>query len=164
MRLLSSSVVSKDGKKNVEPRIANRRAMHDYFISAKIECGMALVGSEVKSLRGGHAQLQDAFAKVEGRRLILYGCHIDPYEKAALNAHEPKRPRVLLVHRRELKKLADEAEQRGTTLVPLAIYFKSGLAKLELGVGRGKRQFDKRETIKKKEVERELRRAMSHRR
>ena len=164
MRLLSSSAVSKDGKKNDEPRIANRRAMHDYFISAKIECGIALLGSEVKSLRAGHAQLQDAFAKVEGRRLVLYGCHIDPYEKAALNAHEPKRARVLLVHRRELKKLADEAEQRGTTLVPLGIYFKNGLAKLELGVGRGKRQFDKRETIKKKEVERELRRAMSHRR
>ena len=157
-------LVSKDGKKNVEPRISNRRAMHDFFISAKIECGIALMGSEVKSLRAGQAQLQDAFAKVEGRRLILYGAHIDPYEKAALNSHEPKRSRVLLVHRRELKRLADEAEQKGTTLVPLAIYFKNGLAKLELGVGRGKRQFDKRDTIKKKEMDRELRRAMSHRR
>ncbi len=154
--------MSKDGK-NQSPRIANRRAMHDFFITAKVECGMALVGSEVKSLRAGHAQLQDAFAKVEGNRLVLYGCHIDPYEKAALNSHEPKRSRVLLVHRRELKKLASEASERGVTLVPLAIYFKNGRAKLELGVGQGKRQFDKRETIKRKELDREVRRAMSHR-
>jgi SsrA-binding protein len=155
--------VSKDGK-NLSPRIGNRRALHDYFISAKIECGIALVGSEVKSLRNGHAQLQDSFAKVEGNRLVLYDCHIDPYEQAGPRNHDPKRPRTLLVHRRELHKLESETTQKGTTLVPLAIYFKNGIAKLELGVGRGKRQYDKRESIRKKEQDRELRRAMTHRR
>ena len=156
--------MSKDGKKNVEPRIANRRATHDFFITAKIECGIALVGSEVKSLRAGHAQLQDAFAKVEGRRLILHGAHIDPYEKAALAYnHDPRRPRKLLVHRREIKKLEGETSVKGTTLIPLAIYFKGGRAKVEIGVGHGKQQHDKRDAIRKKEMDREIRRAMSHR-
>jgi SsrA-binding protein len=155
-------LVAKDGK-NLSPRMVNRRALHDFFISGKLECGIALVGSEVKSLRAGHAQLQDSYAKVEGNRLVLYNCHIDPYEKAALNSHEPKRSRVLLVHKRELRKLESEASEKGVTLVPLAIYFKDGRAKLELGVGKGKRQFDKRETIKRKEQDREVRRAMTHR-
>ena len=151
-------------KDNLSPRITNRRALHDYFISAKIECGMVLVGSEVKSLRHGKAQLQESFARIEKGELILHGCHIDPYEKAALSNHEPLRERKLLVHKRELKKLADETSQRGTTLIPLAIYFKDGRAKLELGVARGKQHHDKRESIKKKEMDRELRRVMSQRR
>lgn len=125
---------------------------------------MALMGSEVKSLRNGHAQLQDAFAKIEGNRLVLYDCHIDPYVQAGTYNHDPKRPRFLLVHRRELRKLESEMAQRGVTLVPLAVYFKGGRAKIELGVGRGKRQYDKRDTIKRKEQDRELRRAMTHRR
>jgi SsrA-binding protein len=151
-------------KPNLAPRINNRRAMHDYFISAKLECGMALVGSEVKSLRHGHAQLQDSFAKVEGNRLVLYNCHIDPYEQAGMRNHDPKRPRVLLAHRREIRKLQSEASERGVTLIPLAIYFKDGYAKVELGVARGKKQFDKRESIRRKEQDREVRRAMTHRR
>src|SRR5687767_3283959 len=140
------------GKDNLSPRITNRRALHEYFISAKIECGIVLVGSEVKSLRHGKAQLQESFARIEKGELILHGCHIDPYEKAALSNHEPLRERKLLVHKRELKKLADETSQRGTTLIPLAIYFKDGRAKLELGVARGKQHHDKRESIKKKEM------------
>jgi SsrA-binding protein len=151
---------------NPGPRIANRRAMHDYFISAKIECGIALVGSEVKSLREGRAQLTQAFARVEGKRLVLHGAQIDPYSKAAAAYnHEPTRDRFLLVHRREMRKLEDELSQKGTTLIPLAIYFKDGIAKVELGVARGKQQYDKRDTIKRKEADRELRRRMmSHRR
>jgi SsrA-binding protein len=146
-------------------RITNRRAMHDYFIAAKIECGIVLVGTEVKSLRQGHAQLAESYARVEGGRLILHGCHIDPYDKASAAAnHIPLRQRVLLVHRREIHKLEAELKQRGTTLVPLAIYFKNGIAKLELGVGRGKQQHDKRETIRRKEQDREMRRMMTHRR
>ena len=154
------------GGANPGPRIANRRAMHDYFISAKIECGIALVGSEVKSLREGRAQLTQAFARVEGKRLVLHGAQIDPYSKAAAAYnHEPTRDRFLLVHKRELRKLQDELSQKGTTLIPLAIYFKDGIAKVELGVAHGKQQFDKRDTIKKKEADRELRRRMmSHRR
>src|SRR5262245_39645227 len=139
--------------------------MHDYFIAAKVECGIVLVGTEVKSLREGHAQLSESYARVEGKRLILHGCHIDPYEKASAAAnHVPLRQRVLLVHRREIHKLEAELKQRGTTLIPLAIYFKNGIAKLELGVGRGKQQHDKRETIRRKEQDREMRRAMSQRR
>ena len=151
-------------KPNLAPRIHNRRAMHEYFISAKIECGLVLLGSEVKSLRLGKAQLQESYARVEGNALFLHGCHIDPYEKANIANHEPLRPRKLLVHKRELKKLADETRDRGTTLIPLAIYFKDGRAKLELGVARGKQHHDKRHAIKKKEMDREVRRAMSHRR
>jgi SsrA-binding protein len=139
--------------------------MHEYFITHKIECGMVLVGSEVKSVREGHAQLHEAFARIENGELILHNCHIDPYAKAAIvYNHEPQRDRKLLVHKRELKKLAAEIETRGTTLIPLAIYFKDGRAKLELGVAKGKQQFDKRATIKKKEQDRELRRqTMTHR-
>jgi SsrA-binding protein len=157
--------VPKDHKDNLSPRIENRRAWHDFFIEAKIECGMVLVGSEVKSLRHGKASLQEAFARVDRGILSLYQCHIDPYEKAAsVNNHEPKRERKLLVHKRELKRLIDATKVKGTTLVPLAIYFKDGRAKLELGVARGKQQHDKRETIKRKEQERELRRMQMTRR
>ena len=158
--------MAKDGKKsrNLEPRINNRRALHDFFIEAKVECGMALVGTEVKSLREGKAQLNDSFARVEGGRLILHHCHIDPYTKSAIvYNHEPMRERILLVHKRELKKLAAESSERGVTLIPLAIYFKDGRAKLELGVAKGKKQHDKRETIKRKEMDRELRRATTQR-
>ncbi len=152
-------------KQSDGPRINNRRALHEYFITHKIECGMVLVGSEVKSLRDGHAQLQEAFARIEGGELILHNCHIDPYAKASIvYNHEPRRDRKLLVHKRELKKLASESDAKGTTLIPLAIYFKDGRAKLELGVATGKQQFDKRATIKKKEMDRELRRqTMTHR-
>jgi len=155
------------GKDNVAPRINNRRALHDYFIDAKIECGIALVGSEVKSLRAGKAQLQDAFAKIIHGELFLVGAHIDPYEKAALTYnHEPRRDRKLLVHKRELKKLAAETDdQSRSTLIPLAIYFVNGRAKVEIGVARGKQQHDKRASIKKREMDAELRRAtMTHRR
>jgi SsrA-binding protein len=148
---------------NFAPRITNRRALHDYFISAKIECGLALLGSEVKSLRFGKCQLSESFARIENNELILHGCHIDPYEKAAVN-HEPLRARKLLVHKRELRRLASETADRGTTLIPLAIYFKEGLAKLELGVAHGKKAHDKRDAIKKKEQDRELRRATMTRR
>ena len=157
--------MSKDRKDNLAPRIENRRAWHDFFIEAKIECGMVLVGSEVKSLRAGKASLQEAFARIERGALVLHQCHIDPYEKASLvTNHQPLRERKLLVHKRELRRLADATKSRGTTLIPLAIYFKDGRAKLELGVARGKQQHDKRDTIKKKEQDRELRRMQMQRR
>src|SRR5271170_7827757 len=135
---------------NFAPRIANRRAMHDYFISAKIECGLVLLGSEVKSLRWGHCQLAESYARIDNGQLILHGCHIDPYEKAAIG-HDPLRERKLRVHKRELHRLEAETTQSGSTLIPLAIYFKDGRAKLELGVARGKQRHDKRESIKRKE-------------
>jgi SsrA-binding protein len=151
-------------KANLAPRINNRRATHEYFITHKLECGIVLQGSEVKSLRAGKAQLQEAYARVEGGELMLHGCHIDPYNNATVNAHDPLRPRKLLAHKREIRKLTDETSERGTTLIPLAIYFKDGRAKLELGVGHGKQHHDKRQSIKKREMDREMRKAMTHRR
>jgi SsrA-binding protein len=149
---------------NYSPRIVNRRALHDYLISAKLECGMLLQGSEVKSLRQGKAQLQEAYAKIEKGELILLNAHIDPYEKATLAwNHNPRRDRKLLVHKREIRKLEGELRERGVTLIPLAIYFKNGLAKVEIGVAKGKQRYDKRAAIKKKEMDRDLRRATTTR-
>jgi SsrA-binding protein len=143
------------------PRIANRRALHDYTILAKLECGLALKGSEVKSLRQGKAQLNEAYARVENGELILHNCHIDPYDKASVVwNHEPRRSRKLLVHRREIHKLESELQDKGTTLIPLAIYFKGGRAKIELAVARGRQRYDKRQAIKKKEMDRQLRKSM----
>jgi SsrA-binding protein len=149
-------------KDNFSPRIDNKRAFHEFFIEARLECGIALLGSEVKSLRYGKAQINEAFARVEKGQLILHNAHIDPYTVGNAH-HEPLRERKLLLHKRELRRLEAETKVKGTTLVPLAIYFKDGRAKVEIGVARGKQQFDKRATIKKKELEREMRRATTHR-
>ncbi len=146
------------------PRIANRRAFHQYEITAKLECGIMLTGSEVKSLRQGHGHINEAFARIENGTLLLYGMHIDPYDKATLAwNHDPNRTRRLLAHKREINKLASEMSAKNVTLVPLAVYFKNGLVKVELGVGRGKKQFDKRESIKRREQDRELRRMVAKR-
>ncbi len=145
-------------------RINNRRALHDYFIDSKLECGIALLGSEVKSLRMGLAQLIDAYADIQGGQLMLMNAHIDPYTQAAIvYNHAPRRPRRLLAHRREINRLIAATDDKGTTLIPLAIYFKGGRAKVEIGVARGKKQHDKRASIKQKESDRELRRAMTKR-
>ena len=150
---------------NPSPRINNRRALHEYHIDAKIECGIVLRGTEVKSLRDGTAQLHDAYARIEDGELWLYGLHIDPYRKASsVFNHDPTRSRKLLVHRREIKRLENETREKGTTLIPLAIYFnEDGTAKVELAVGRGKQQHDKRASIKKKEQDRDLRRLTTKR-
>jgi SsrA-binding protein len=150
-----------DKRSNFEPRIANRKAFHDYFIESKLECGIVLVGSEVKAIRQGKAQINDAFARVEGGALILHGCHIDPYNEASYLNHLPKRERILLVHKKELKRLEGETSVKGTTLIPLSMYFKNGMVKVELGVAKGKQQHDKRHAIREKEQKRELRRVMS---
>src|SRR5688572_13861160 len=156
-------MAGKDKRSSFEPRIVNRKAMHDYFITHKIECGIVLVGSEVKSIRLGRAQLAEAFARVENGMLMLHGCHIDPYDQASIYNHLPTRERKLLVHKREIKRLAEETGVKGTTLVPLALYFKNGMVKVELGVARGKQAHDKRNAIREKEQARELRKAMSKR-
>lgn len=149
---------------NVSPTIHNRKALHDFFVEAKLECGIVLVGSEVKSLRDGRANLQEAYARIDGGELYLIDAHIDPYDKAAIvYNHEPRRPRKLLLHRRELRKLEAETERRGTTLVPLRLYFKDGRAKVEIAVARGKKQHDKRQSIRRRESDRELRRMMTRR-
>jgi len=137
----------------------NRRARHEYDILEVLECGIALVGSEVKSLRAGRASLQDAYARVEGGETWLYGVHIPPYEHAgAFGAHDPDRRRKLLLHRREIDELLGRTQQQSLTLVPLSIYFKDGKAKVELALAKGRRLYDKRHAIATRDAAREAER------
>jgi SsrA-binding protein len=133
----------------------NRRAFHDYHISDRYEAGLALVGSEVKSLRAGLASLGDAYAEVRDGELFLVGCHIGEYPWANQFNHEPRRERKLLMHKAEIRKLAVKLLERGFTLVPLQLYFKAGRAKVELGLAKGKHQYDKREAVRRRDLERE---------
>src|SRR5438046_7962577 len=135
----------------------NKRAFHDYEISERLECGLVLTGTEVKSLRDGHASLDDAYAKLEGDEVWLIGSDIPEYAMGNRMNHKPKRPRKLLLHRQELEKFAGKASQRGFTLVPLRMYFKQGRAKVELAVAQGKQLHDKRQTQKNAEAKREIR-------
>jgi SsrA-binding protein len=142
----------------------NRRARHDYFIEETIEAGLVLTGSEVKSLRAGKAQLKDSHARIERGEAWLANAHISEYNPAAQFGHEPVRKRKLLLHAREIDRLTGKVKEKGLTLIPLRMYFKNGRAKVELGVARGKKQYDKRETIKERETDREVDRAMRRRR
>ena len=142
----------------------NRRARHDYEILDTFECGLALVGSEVKSLREGKAQLRDSYARADDGEIWLYGVHIPPYLAAAgFGAHDPDRRRKLLLHRREIGQLAVRSSQEHLTLVPLALYFREGRAKVELAVARGRKLYDKRQAIAKRDFERETERKVRHR-
>jgi SsrA-binding protein len=139
----------------------NRRAWHDYEIVERVEAGIALTGSEIKSVRGGKVSLQEAYARPERGQLWLHGAHIADYEAASYNGHEPRRSRRLLLHRAQIKELAEEVEQRGLTLIPLRMYLNPrGLAKVEIAVARGRRQYDKREAIAKRDAQREMERAL----
>ncbi len=142
----------------------NKRAFHEYHIADRLECGLVLTGTEVKSLREGSASLEDAYAKVEDGEVWLIGSDIPEYTMGNRMNHKPKRPRKLLLHRREIGKFAGKASERGFTLVPLRMYFRRGRAKVELGIARGKQLHDKRQDLKKADAEREMRRAMSRRR
>ena len=141
----------------------NKRAFHEYAISDTLECGIVLKGTEVKSLREGVANLEDAYAKIEDGEVWLIGSDIPEYTMGNLMNHKPKRSRKLLLHRREIGKFASKASERGFTLVPLRLYFRKGLAKVELAVARGKQLHDKRQDQKKAEAQREIRRAMTDR-
>ena len=142
----------------------NRKAYHDYHIQESLEAGIVLKGSEIKSIRLGKVNLSDAYAKPENGELWLYNSHIASYDAASYNTHEPIRPRKLLLHRKEMDILAGKVLQKGLTLVPLKLYIKHGVAKVELGVGRGKKDYDKREAIARRDAEREIERALKHRR
>ena len=159
--------MAKKGKKvnYAEPaRIDNRRARFDYHLDDHLECGIELQGTEIKQIRAGQVQLSDAFVKVESGELYLHGVHIDPYTHAAQFAnHETKRRRRLLAHKREIHKLDRATQERGVTLIPTQIYFKDGRAKVEVAVARGKKQHDKRQDLKQKAAEADIRRAMSRR-
>ncbi len=139
----------------------NRRAFHDYTIDARYEAGLVLIGSEVKSLRAGRANLMDAYARFFGEELFLVGAHISPYAPASQFGHEPTRSRKLLLHRREIDRLRAKLQERGLTLVPLRLYWSKGRAKAELGLGRGKKLYDKREAIRTRMERRDVDRALA---
>ncbi len=139
----------------------NKKAFHDYFIEERFEAGIVLVGSEVKSLRQGKAHLKDSYASIRNGEIFLLKTHISPYLQAdKFTQPEPDRKRKLLLHKREVQKLIGKTKEKGYTLIPTKIYFKNGKAKVELGLAKGKRMYDKRETLKKKAVEREMAKAM----
>jgi SsrA-binding protein len=140
----------------------NRKARHDYFIEETVEAGLVLTGTEIKSIRAGRVNLQDAFALIRNGEIWMVGAHIAPYAHGNRENHEPRRDRKLLLHRQEINKLTGKIQERGWTLIPLSIYLRDGLAKVELGLARGKRQYDKRETIAKRDYEREMRRAVKN--
>ncbi|MGH2672442.1 MAG: SsrA-binding protein SmpB [Actinomycetota bacterium] len=145
--------------------VSNRRARHDYEILERYETGIVLTGAEVKSLRGGRGSLAESFARVRGREIWIEGMHIPPYEQAMdKRTYDPIRPRKLLLHRTEIERLIGKTAERGLALVPLRVYFTHGMAKLELGLGRGKRQFEKRQALAEREHEREMQRSAGRRR
>jgi SsrA-binding protein len=142
----------------------NRKARHDYHIQDSFEAGIVLKGSEIKSIRAGKVNLSDAYARPENGELWLHNSHIASYDAASYNTHEPVRPRKLLLHRKEINILSNKVVQKGLTLVPLKLYIKHGVAKVELGVAKGKKVYDKREAIARRDADREIERAMKYRR
>jgi SsrA-binding protein len=155
--------LAKDDEGDIKVVSRNKRAFHEYEITDRIECGIALVGTEVKSLRDGHANIEEAYAKLEDGEVWLIGSDIPEYAMGNRLNHKPRRPRKLLLHRKEIDKFAGKASQRGFTLVPLRLYFKRGRAKVEIAIARGKQQYDKRQSLKKADDQREMRRAMTQR-
>jgi len=139
---------------------SNRKAYHDYYIEENIEAGIELRGTEIKSLREGKANLKDSYAILKEGEAFLIGCHISPYSYGNIYNHDPLRTRKLLLHKEEIKRLSGKIKQRGFTLIPLRIYISKGRAKVELALARGKRQFDKREVIKEKDLRRESEKAL----
>lgn len=137
--------------------VSNRKARHDYTVLETFETGIVLKGTEVKSLRKGNANLQDSYAVLKNGELWLMGMHISPYEQGNINNHEPVRTRKLLVHRKQIRKLIGNVREKGLTLVPLAVYFKGPYAKVELALARGKKQYDKRESMSRRDAERAMR-------
>lgn len=136
----------------------NKKAYHDYFIEEKYECGIALHGTEVKSLRMGKCSIKEAFIRIENGEVFVYGMHISPYEKGNIFNKDPLRVKKLLLHKQEINKLIGKIKEKGYTLVPLQVYFSNGKAKVEIGLARGKKLYDKREDIAKKDQKREMQR------
>ena len=156
------TAMTHDEKTGINIVTQNRKARHNYHILETWEAGMVLKGTEVKSLRNGKANLKDSYARVEAGEVYLYHCHISPYDKGTYDNHDPERERKLLLNRREIRKLTGKVEEKGLTLVPLKIYFKQGRAKVELGLARGKKFYDKRADIAKRDIQRDMDRALKH--
>jgi SsrA-binding protein len=148
----------KTNEKNNRLIANNKKAYHDYFIEDTYEAGIALHGTEVKSLRMGKCSIKESFIRVDGYDVIIYGMHISPYEKGNLFNRDPLRPRKLLLHKREINKLRSALTQQGYTIVPLRVYFKNSLVKVQIGVAKGKKLYDKRESIARKDQRREAER------
>lgn len=140
--------------------VTNRKAHHNYHILETYEAGIALVGTEVKSLKEGKGNLQDSFARIENGELFLYNMHISPYEKGNIYNKDPRRTRKLLMHKREISRLIGKMQGKGLTLIPLKLYLKKGFVKVELALAKGKKLYDKRESIKRKTIKREMQRAL----
>jgi len=143
--------------------VTNSKARRDYIILETFEAGIVLHGTEVKALRAGKGQIADAFARVDNNEVFLYNAHIDEYSHGNLNNHQPKSARKLLLHKSEIRKLFGLVSVKGNALIPLALYWKNGKVKVSIGVGKGKAQFDKRDDLKQRESDRELKRAQMHR-
>lgn len=141
----------------------NRKAYHDYSIEETLEAGIQLLGTEVKSLRDGKANLKDSYVLIKGSEVFLFNCHISPYSHGNILNHEPLRTRKLLLNRKEIERLRGKMQQKGYTLIPLKIYFKGPFAKVEVGLAKGKRQYEKRESIKEREAKRDIEKAMKRR-
>jgi SsrA-binding protein len=141
----------------------NRKAYHDYSIEETIEAGMSLLGTEVKSLREGRANLKDSYVLIKDLEAVLLNCHISPYSHGNIMNHDPLRTRKLLMHKKEIMRLQGKMAQKGYTLIPLKIYFKGGRAKVEVGLAKGKREYEKRDAIKEREAHREIEKAMKSR-
>lgn len=152
------------GEDGIKPIARNKRAFHNYQIFDKWEAGIALKGTEVKSLRNGNVQMGDSYARIDDGEVFLIGLHIAAYDKTAYDNHEPTRKRKLLLHRREIHRLTVKINERGYTLLPLQLYFKRGLAKVEVGLARGKHHHDKRQDLKKRDHERQMAQAIFRRR
>ena len=168
-RARKDPATAKSSKKKSEPDrehdnerliAQNRKARHEYEVIDTLECGIVLVGSEVKSLRSGKLSLDEAYGRMKGGEVFLMGCDIQEYVQANQFNHEPRRPRKLLMHRREIKKFAALAYEKGLTLVPLKMYFKEGRAKVLMGICRGRKLYDKREKMKQSSMKRDIDRAM----
>jgi SsrA-binding protein len=143
---------------------SNRKARHEYFILETLEAGIALHGSEIKSIRSGQISLAEAFVRIDGKQAWLEDAHIAPYEQASIYNHEPRRPRKLLLHSSEIRKLWNIVRQKGVTIIPLSVYLKDGRAKVEIAVAKGKKLYDKRAEIAKRDSQREIDRQMHDRR
>ena len=144
--------------KHIKIIAENRKARHDYHIDEEFEAGMVLKGTEVKSLRQGRAILKDAYARIKNGEVFIHQMHISPYPFAYYDNHDPLRPRKLLLHNREIKRLCGKVNEKGLTLIPLKMYFKNGKAKISIALARGKRQYDKRDAIRRREEQREMER------
>ena len=150
-------------KESVKLVANNKKAYHDYFVEDKYEAGISLAGTEVKSLREGRCNLRESFIQIKNGEVFVYGMHISPYEKGNIFNKDPLRVRKLLMHKQEIRRLRAKAEEKGYTIVPLQVYFKGSLVKVEVGLCRGKKLYDKREDLKQRDIRRDMDRAMADR-